>query len=182
MKWTTTRRIVVVTSLCVAIAGCGTLGASKKPPVLAVPSKSVKAGKNKATAAPRPVKVSPEMIAYARSLDPVLKSGIVLASALIKQSGATETAIMGKPCATAGGNISQSREAFQSVPAPKSITSLTHNTVSAYKLLLGATDECGIAADDNDSSSMSLSRRDMQSSENQLKYYERSLAAWAART
>jgi hypothetical protein len=166
-------RIIVAGCFCLAIAGCGSSGASANPPK----AKTTQA----ATATPRPTSVTPELTTYALLIQPVVRSGITQVATLINQMQKTAPSQLAKICVTSGGDLSNNRDAFTSIPPPTAAKKFYGAAKHAYSITLGATDECGIAADSDSASALAAAAKDLKKGLGELNTTQGTLAGWAAK-
>jgi hypothetical protein len=159
--------------ICLAIAGCGSPGAAANTPK----AKATKA----ATATPRPTSVTPELTAYAQLTLPVVRSGITQVVTLLKQMQNTAPPQLGRVCVISGGGLSNNRDAFTSVPPPTTVKKFYGAAKHAYSITLGATDECGIAADSNSPGDLASAAKDLRAGLGELNSTQGTLAGWAAK-
>ena len=173
MKRILKTRTVLAACACLLVAGCGNKS-STPPPVKTVTSK-------KATPTPRPTVVTPALTSYAQLTEPVVKSGITQVSNLLTAMAKTSPRLLGRTCVASGGDLSSNRDAFTSIPAPTTAKKLYGAAKHAYSITLGATDECGIAADSNSSSALASAAKDLRSGLGELTRARGTLVGWAAK-
>jgi hypothetical protein len=167
----------VAVCFCVAVAGCGSSPKAAGPSKTAHASSSTKA----VTATPRPTAATPELTSYAQLTQPVVRSGIIQVNTLLKAMSSTSTSQLGLTCVKSGGDLSSNRDAFTSIPAPTSAKKFYGAAKHAYSITLGATDECGIAADSNSSSAVASSEKDLRSGLGELTRTLSTLNGWASK-
>lgn len=172
MKRIVKARTIAAACVCLAVAGCGSSKSAAPPPKTQTT--------HVATATPRPTTVSPEYIQYAQLTEPIIRAGIKQVGNLVGQMQNTATVQMGRICVASGGGLSSNRDAFIAIPRPATARKFYGAAKHAYSITLGATDECGIAADTNSSHAMANAAKDLRSGLREMTRVEGTLAGWAA--
>jgi hypothetical protein len=166
-------RIIAAACFCLAIAGCGSPGTAAKPPTTVTTTK--------VAATPSPTAATPELANYAVLAQPVVRSGITQVTLLLKEMKSGSLSQLGRTCSTAGGTLSSNRDAFTTVSPPLGAKKLYSAAKHGYSIMLGATDECGIASDSNSSSALATAAQDLQTGLRQLISTQSTLVGWAAK-
>lgn len=169
--------MIVAVCLCLAVAGCGSPGTAASP--TKTPTKKVAA--KVAVPTPVPTAATAELKNYALLVQPVVHSGIMQITTLLTAMKNTSVSQLGRTCVTAGGDLASNRDAFTTITAPPAAKKVRGSANHGYSITLGATDECGIAADSNSSSAMVTAGRDMQNGLRELVAVQTTLAGWAAK-
>jgi hypothetical protein len=160
---------LVLTCGAMVLAGCGKASVAKPPTSASHP---------KPTAVPSP------LVSFAAYSDPLLKTTLSEASGVLSRLRTAEKknadlSLLGDQCTLAGGDMSSSRSAIVSGYLPAAATPYKQ-IIAGYKLVLGATDECGTAADGLSHSGVKTAASDLTRGMNELSTVEASLAKWQA--
>lgn len=145
---------------------------------------SSNAAKPAPTAVPKnaPTPVPQTLQGYASLADPTLKQSVQEGGALLTMvrntSSASDFETLGNACTQYGGDFSDQNSSFRQTWVPQGAKKVYHNATQAYKTLLSATDECGIAADSRDKKQLSTVENDLSSSLYVLKQAESVVRPW----
>lgn len=144
------RFLPLVGSLSLLLAACGGQPAAVRPPVAAQPVTT-------------PVPVT--LVGYASLAAPTLKVTVAEGQHLLAQmKGARKTQSLldlANECTLVGGDLSNDQTTFTSTYVPPRAKGVYSAAVSGYKLVLAATDECGMAADTASRKSMRSAAKDL---------------------
>lgn len=110
---------------------------------------------------------------------PVLRGSLVEAKGLWKQMRHGDPSSMGGECAAVGGDLANQQQAFQSLYMPPATSAARSEAIQAYKVILSATDECGMAADSGVKSEMKTAAQDMKPGLSALARATKVLRTWA---
>jgi hypothetical protein len=144
------RALALAGSLCLLLSACGSNSAALKP-----------------TAVPRPVTtpVPETLVGYASLAAPTLKVSVAEGKQLLSQmKSAKKTQALldlANECTLVGGDLSNYQTSFTSTYVPPTAKSVYNAAAGGYKLVLAATDECGMAADSASHQSMQSAARDL---------------------
>lgn len=117
-----------------------------------------------ATAKPKAVgtPVPPVLAAYARLVQPVLQMSTAEAKALYSKMKSENYEVLGNDCSTFGGQFQSSQATVRGTYTPHKALAVYYKANSGYKLMLSATDECGMATDAGNKKLMKTARNDLR--------------------
>jgi hypothetical protein len=151
-----------------AICGILAVGCSREA---AVHSASISPSTHQAS-------VPPEVTTYAFVVGLTLKSSVDQGTALLASMKRWSAPSLSIPCAELGQQLAYQYEAFRTMYTPRYVAKAQSQAVAGYKLALSGLDECGNAADGNDSHAMKTAARDFAAGVGEVSRAERVIAAW----
>ena len=127
------RALVPAACLGILVAGCGSSAAPKTPV---------------ATPAPRTTAIPNELVSYAQLVDPTLKATIGEGRQLLAElKPSADMSILGNYCSSVGGDFANFQAAAHTGFTPAAAHNSASMATNGFKIILAATDECGMAAD-----------------------------------
>lgn len=160
---------LALTCGALVLSGCGKASVARPAPT---------------TTHPTPTAVPSPLISFASYSDPLIKTTIsegtgVLALMKTAEKKNADLSLLGDQCTLAGGDMSGSRTALIAGYLPAA-ASAYKQILAGYKLVLAATDECGVAADAVSHSGVKTAATDLSNGMKLLSGVEASLATWQA--
>lgn len=149
--------------LAALLAGCGQSAAPRTVPP---------------TPRPQATPIPNDLVAYAASVDPTVKTTIQEGDNLLSQMQQHDMSAVANACVLAGGDFANYQTAFHLGYAPSGASAVSNDGTAGYKLILAATDECGMAADSSSKSQMSSAWSDLRHGLGLLGQAESTMAPW----
>jgi hypothetical protein len=151
--------------LGLALSACGQ-SSSARPPATPTPHVVV-------------TPVPSSLQSFASYGDPILRTSIGESAQLLQQMKHEDLYLLGNDCSLFGGDLSNSQIALRSGYAPNAVALATYQVANAgFKLVLAATDECGMAADAHSRQQMKAAMYDLWRGMNLLSSAESRLSKW----
>jgi hypothetical protein len=122
--------------------------------------------------------VPSDLVSYALSVDPTLKTTIQEGDSLLGQMKQHDMEAVANACTLAGGDFSNFQTAFHLGYTPSGASSVASDGTAGYKLILAATDECGMGADANSSPQVKAAASDLKHGLGLLSQAESALTPW----
>jgi hypothetical protein len=156
---------VAVACLGLLLSACGQSAAPASAPVKSRPQAT-------STAVPSP------LVAFASYSDPILRTSLGEGSDLLQKMKHSKPGDLGDQCGMVGGDLSNSQTALRLGYTPRQGMPAFHTAVQGFKLVLSASDECGMAADTNSPGEMKVATKDMEYGLWLLSQAESAMAHW----
>lgn len=151
--------------LGVILAGCG--GNSAAPKRL-IP-----------TPAPRATSVPNLLVAYAQLVDPTLKGTIGEGRQLLAMlKPSADLSVLGNYCSTVGGDFANFQSAVHTGLTPAPAHTSASMAAQGFKIILAATDECGMAADAANKPEIKTAASDLKSGLYLIARADATVAPW----
>jgi hypothetical protein len=156
-----TVRVAAALGLALFVAGCGSKPVAQGP-------------------GPTPTgQISPELILYAQTVSPTLKTTLSQLSHLISElQSSSDMDKLAFDCAHEGGALQADDTAVQGVAAPSEASSYYSDAVKGYSIALGASDTCAVAADARQPGDLASAARNFSRAFDSLNTAESGIAPW----
>jgi hypothetical protein len=117
---------------------------------------------------------------YASIVGLTLKSSVTQGSAVLAQMKTWHPTSLSIPCGQLGQQLAYQYAAFKQMYTPSYAHAAAMNVIAGYKLALSGLDECGNAADGNDSKAMKVAAGDFAKGLSEISAGQRVIAAWTS--